>query len=722
MKLIVGAIICFAGITACSKQQDVEEVAVKEYTRIKQFSTPAPMAAREDYTAEYHGNTLSDPYHWLKDENYPDVNDERVLDYLKAENTYYDAFRSQNDTLINTLFEEFKGRVVEDESSVPWQENGYEYRWYFREGQEYRTYARKNLETGEETVFLDEPALAEAYDYFTLGGWDISPDNRYLAYSFNTDGAERYEVRIKDLTTGEYLTDTVNNASGAVLFGADNRTLVYGMLEQQKWRIASINAHVLGTDQADDKVLLAESDDGFFLGFSLTSDKKYLVLGSGQREISEYYYLPANDLSAEPTLFASRDEGFSYTVDHAGDSFYILANDTHANFRLASAKDDNAGYENWETLEAGSDNQYMTGFATFSSFMAIAKRVNGVDQITLRKYNGEEYNINFPEPVYSVSLGQNPSFDQTELRLNYQSLITPLTVYDYDTQTKSLITRKVKEIPSGYNKDDYVTERLMAPGRDGTLIPVSLVYKKGIVKDGSNPLFMTGYGAYGITYPLRYSLARHSLLDRGFIAAIAHVRGSDIMGYQWYLDGKLFKRTNTFNDFVDAARFLVNEKYTAEGNISIAGGSAGGELMGAVINQAPSMWRSVTLSVPFVDVLNTMLDENLPLTPPEWAEWGNPIEDAEAYEYMASYSPYDNIEAKAYPPMLVTGGLNDPRVTYWEPAKWTAKMRATKTDDNLLIMRMNMGAGHFANSGRYGRLKDAAEEHAFMLVAHGIHE
>ena len=709
--------LAFLALSACTT---VKEPAMDQTNRIKQLSIPTPVAAKHEYTAQYHGKTLSDPYHWLRDQGYPEVNDQPILDYLNQENAYFDAFLAPNEVLVNTVFEEFKCRVNEQESSVPWIDNGFEYQWYFKEGQEYRTYSRKNLQTGEETIFLDQAELAKDHDYFSLGGWDISPNNRYLAYSVDTSGDERYELFIKDLQTGEILSDKLTDVQGDASFGADSQSLIYSLLEKDKWLAKNILVHKLGTAQADDTVIYTEQDEAFFIGVGQTSSQAYFLIVASQGETTETYVLPADNLYATPTLLVSREAKFQNNVDHANGYFYILANDTHKNFRLAKVTDNAPVYENWETVIAGSDNVYLQNLQTFKDFMVLHARDQGIEQIVVRDYAGESTEVVFPEPIFSASIGFNSQFEQNFVRLNYESMITPETVFDYSIENKTLTTRKVQEIPSGYDKTQYVTERLMAPARDGVLVPVSIVYKKGFKKDASQPMMLYGYGAYGITITPSFSSMRLSLLDRGFSFAIAHVRGSDMLGYQWYLDGKLDKRTNTFNDFEDVARFLIAEKYVQTGNISISGRSAGGELMGAMAIQAPDLWRSITLGVPFVDVLNTMLDATLPLTPPEWQEWGNPIESAQVYDLLESYSPYDNITAREYPPMLVSGGLNDPRVTYWEPAKWTAKMREMKTDDNLLVMRINMGAGHFANSGRYGRLKDYAEEYTFVLRAHGI--
>lgn len=728
------AILAALIISACSAEKaqtpqlhGSTETTQMDISRIKAIDKAAPMAAQKDSARDYHGQVLADKYFWLKDPDYPTVDDADVLGYLTEENTYYQEFLKPHTPLVDTLFEEFKGRTDETEESVPYMSNGYEYRWYFEEGAEYRTRARKNLATGEDAVFMDETALADGYDYFVIGGWTISPDNRYLAYSYDTAGDERYQVKVRDLQTGEYLPDVLSDVQGSVEFTADSSTLIYALLEKERWHAKNIKTHKLGTPQSDDGTLYTESDDGYFIGFGLTSSKAFLLVVSSQGETQESYVIPA-DLSGELTQIVSRESGFQQTIDHAHGSFYILANDTHPNSRLVRAPDSAPGIDNWETLREGSDDVYLMSLQTFDARMVVKSRKKGFETIELIDYPKTDtaklksQSVKFPEEIFTASIGVNPEFKQDKIRLNYESMVTPSTVYDYEPNSKTLEIRKVQNIPSGYDKSHYVTERLMIPARDGTLIPVSIVYKKGFKKDRSQPMWLYGYGAYSATITPRFSTMRLSVLDRGFSYAIAHVRGGSMMGYNWYLDGKLTKRNNTFTDFIDVAEGLVERGYVAKGNISASGRSAGGELMGAVTIQAPDMWRSVNLGVPFVDVLNTMLDETLPLTPPEWKEWGNPITDPAAYDFIKSYSPYDNITARDYPPMFVSGGLNDPRVTYWEPAKWTAKMRELKTDDNLLVMRINMGAGHFANSGRYGRLRDYAEEYAFMLLAHGIEE
>jgi oligopeptidase B len=690
------------------------------FTRLLQIEDKAPQAIVKTYQAEYHGLTLTDDYHWLRDECYPEVNDKPVLDYLKDENEYYANFLAPHKKLVDTLFEEFKGCVDETDTSVPWQKGGYEYRWYFQPGKEYKIWARRKLDSDFEQIFMDENLLAEGHEYFALGDWDISPDNDYLAYSVDTDGNERSIIKIKSLTTHEYLEEELADAAGSVVFSQNSQSLVYSLLAKDKWRTLSVNVHKLRTQQSQDKVLLSEADETFYLDFDLTSSEQYLILTTSDSDRTEVSVVNMADLSQAPKMLNTRDQNFKLEVDHGNGHFYMLTNDSHVNFRIAKTKENELHPDQWQTVFAGSDTKYFKALQVFKDFVAIGQSIQGVESIRILPNGGASHQISLPENVASVSLGANPEFSQKHVRIRYESMITPGSIYDYDVTNHTLNLRKSRTIPSGYDKRQYQTERIMAEARDGTNIPVTIVYKKGFKKDGSQPLYLYAYGAYGMGLEPDFSTTRLSLLNRGFAFAYAHVRGGDEMGYQWYLDGKLDKRTNTFNDFVDIAHHLIEEGDVTKGNISIEGGSAGGELMGVVVNQAPDLWRSVNLAVPFVDVLNTMLDATLPLTPPEWSEWVNPLMSKETFEFIQSYSPYDNIQAKEYPPMLVTGGLNDPRVTYWEPAKWTAKMRATKTDNNLLVMRINMGAGHFSNTGRYGRLKDSAEEYAFTLIAHDI--
>lgn len=681
-------------------------------------ATP-PVAARRPTSRAVHGVCLSDDYAWLQDDSYPVVDDKPVLDYLKAENAYFEAAMAPHEDLTRCLFEELKGRIKEDDESVPFRIGTWAYAWRFRAGAQYRVWFRQSMAGGAEEVVIDEPALAEGHDYFRLGGWDIHPDDDLLAWSSDSDGSERFVLQIKRLSTGETLPDRIPDTIGSPVWSENGRHLLYLEVNDQ-WRPFRVRAHEIGTDPAMDPVLYEEADASFFVGLGRTRSRQFIVIATGDHVTSEVRLIQATEPLAPATLVAPRRTGHEYDVEHAGDSIYIRTNDTHKNFRIVTAPISDPGVQQWSELIAGSDSHYIRELAAFEQILVLREGVDGLDQIRIRSYDGAEHYVEFPESAYAVHLGANHEFSTDRLRLEYESLVTPETVYDYDPGARVLETRKVREIPSGYDASQYETRRLMAPARDGAQIPVSIVYRKGFPMNGTGRLHVYAYGAYGSATSPSFGDGRWlSLLDRGFACAIAHVRGGDEMGYHWYEDGKLFKRLNTFTDFIDASRHLVNEGYATAGNISVSGGSAGGELMGAVANLEPDLWRAIIAHVPFVDVLNTMLNKDLPLTPIEWPEWGNPIESRAAFDYISSYSPYDNVEAKAYPPILMTAGLNDPRVTYWEPAKWIARLRATRTDDHLLMLKTNLGAGHGGKSGRYTRLYEVAEEYTFLLLAFG---
>ena len=681
-----------------------------------------PIAEQRLHTYTVHGITVEDPYHWLKDQSYPNVDDADVLAYLEAENAYFEAVMAPHKALTDTIFAEIKARQKPDDANVPVKDGDYYYQWRFEAEGQYRIWSRwpargrhaHEKPTAQAEVILDEPALASEADYFRLGAFSVSNDGRLMAYSTDMTGAERFALRIKVLDTGELLDEVIENTSGSPVWSADDGSFFYAVVDEN-WRPYQVRRHVLGTPVEGDAVVYEEHDPGFFVSVSSTSSERYVVVSSGDHVTAEVYLVPADRPASDPRLVAARREEHDYSVDHQGDRFIIRTNDTHKNNRLVTAPDDDPSEAAWETLLAGTDERYITGFQAFADFLAVEERIDGLDQIRLIDRAGDSANIQFPETAYRVGIGANEEFESRTLRLGYESMVTPDTVFDYDLDAGQLRTRKVQEIPSGYDGSAYVTERLMAPARDGVRVPVSLVYRKGTPTDGSAPLYLYGYGAYGSGMSPSFSTTRLSLLDRGFIYAIAHVRGGDELGYHWYEAGKLDRRTNTFNDFVDVARHLIAEELTRPGRIAIAGGSAGGELMGAVVNQAPELWGAVAAHVPFVDVLNTMLDTSLPLTPIEWPEWGNPIEDKAAFEYIRSYSPYDQLESGHYPPILVTAGLNDPRVTYWEPAKYVAKLRTLKEDDNPLLLKTNMGAGHGGKSGRFDSLYEVAEEYAFMV-------
>ena len=699
------------------RQTGDETGSMSERPTAEQTTLTPPDAEQRPHEFTHHGITVEDPYAWLRDASYPTVDDQDVLAYLKAENAYFEAVMAPHQGLIDTLFAELKARVKEDDASVPQKDGDYEYWWAFDEGSQYRKWYRRPVGGGKTVTILDEPALAANAEYFRLGGLEVSPDGKLLAYAVDDDGSERFTLRVKNLETGEVLDDTIENWRYGLVWAADSNSFLYTDADEN-WRSKVVLHHVLGTPQSADKEIYREADEEFGVGIGRSQSRDFAILSTGTNTTSEVRLLPTSDFSAEPVLISAREEGREYDVDVRGDQLFIRVNDTHPNFRVVTAPV--AAPSEWTELIPGSDANYLRGLTSFENVIAVEERVEGLDQVRLiDPASGSARYVAFPEASYTAGLGNNPEYRADTLRLSYQSMVTPDTVFDYDLADGSLQTLKVAEIPSGYDPDDYATERLSITARDGTEVPVSIVYKKGFPKDGSRPLHLYAYGAYGYAVPPGFAASRLSLLDRGYAFAIAHIRGGDDLGYQWYLDGKLKKRTNTFNDFVDVGRGLVQAGYTSEGRIAASGGSAGGELMGAVVNQAPDLFGAVAAHVPFVDVLNTMLDASLPLTPGEWQEWGNPIDSQADFELLRSYSPYDQVGAHAYPPLLVTAGLNDPRVTYWEPAKWVAKLRDVKTDDNVLLLKTNMGAGHGGKSGRFDSLYEKAEEIAFFLTQNG---
>jgi oligopeptidase B len=673
-----------------------------------------PVAEKRPHSFTHHGVTISDEYNWLRDAGYPVIDDKDILEHLNAENAYFEAQMGPQAALTETIFQEMKGRVKEDDSSVPQKDGDYIYWSKFDEGAQYRKHYRKAVKGGADQLVLDENELAKGKEYFRLGAAEVSPDGKLLAYAYDDNGSERFDLHIRNLDTGEELKDVIPGTLSSIVWTSDSKGLVYG-LANENWRTDNAHYHRLGDDPKKAKLLYKEGDIGFGVGVGITAQEDWIVIATGDNVTSEVRLVPANNPAAEPILIAPRKEGRQYSVDIRDGVIYVLTNDDHVNFRVATASLKNPS--EWKTLIAGSDRHYLTGLSLFKDFYVTEGRIDGLDQIEIRDYKDAKSikPIKFAEASYVAGLGDNPEYDVSKLRLDYESMVTPDTVFDYTVATGKFETLKVQEIPSGYDASQYATERVMITARDGVKVPVSVVYKKGFKKDGTQPLHLYAYGAYGYAVPPGFSANRLSMLDRGFAYAIAHIRGGDDLGYQWYLDGKLMKRTNTFNDFVDSAKGLIALGFTGKGKVTASGGSAGGELMGAVLNQSPETFGAVVSHVAFVDVLNTILDKDLPLTPGEWPEWGNPIESKEAFDYIRSYSPYDQVKAQNYPPMLWTAGLNDPRVTYWEPAKMVAKLRAMKTDSNVLLLKTNMGAGHGGKSGRWERLRENAEEAAFIL-------
>ncbi|NML96046.1 S9 family peptidase [Novosphingobium olei] len=683
-------------------------------------ATP-PIAPKKPSSFTRHGITVSDDYAWLRDPGYPKVEDAEVLDHLKAENAWFEARMQPHQGTIDALFTEMRARVKEADKSVPQKDGDFLYWIEFEEGAEYKKWWRRPVGAADDgsadELILDEVALAAGHDYFRLGAISVSNDGSKLAWSVDDNGSERFTARIKVIATGEVLPDVIEGTNSGLIWVKGDSGLVYS-LANENWRTDNVRLHWLGQPVDQDVELYHEDDEGFRAGAALSANEKWLILSTGDHETSEVRLVPADDPLAPLKLVKARQAGVEYDVDVRDDTLFVHTNDTHENFRLATAP--LAAPGEWTTLIEGSDDFYLTGFDLFRDFYVVEGRVRGLDRIEVRYYDDPARiePITFPEASYEASLGDNPEWAVEKLRVSYESMVSPASVYDYHVADKSLELLKVQEIPSGYDASLYETARLEITARDGTRVPVSVVWRKDRAQGG--PLHLYGYGAYGIAIGPGFSTTRLSLVDRGFAYAIAHIRGGDDLGRRWYKDGKLDKRTNTFNDFVDVARGLIDRGFTQEGRISISGGSAGGELMGAVINSDPHLFGAVVAHVPFVDVLNTMLDESLPLTPGEWPEWGNPIEDAAAFELIRAYSPYDQVKPQAYPPLLVTAGLNDPRVTYWEPAKWVARLRELKTDDNELLLKTNMGAGHGGKSGRFESLKEMAEEFVFVLWQLGV--
>jgi len=690
-----------------------------------------PIADRRPVSTTWHGVTLTDDYAWLRDPAYPEVTDPEVLAYLEAENAWFAHTMAPHQPLIDTLFSEMRGRIKEADRSVPQKDGDYLYWIEFAEGAEYKTWWRRPVGTPDDgsaaELILDEAVLAAGLDYFKLGALSVSNDGRLLAWAADTDGSERFTARIKDIASGTLLPDEIPDTLSALIWSADDRALVYARVNDQ-WRTDTVLLHRLGSAVADDQVLYHEADEGFRVGIGLTANDRWLVISTGDHETGEARLIPAADPAAPALLVRPRQTGVEYDVDvyDRGDGseplLYIHTNDSHENFRLATAP--LSAPDRWTTLIEGSDDFYLTGFELFRDFYVVEGRVRGLDRIEVRYYDDPARiePIEFPEASYDAGLADNPEWATDRLRLSYESMVSPTTVFDYHVAERRFETLKVQDIPSGYDPALYATQRLEITARDGTLVPVSIMARREVL-DGSAgpaPLYLYGYGAYGIAEAPGFSTTRLSLVDRGMIFAIAHIRGGDDLGRAWYKAGKLAQRCNTFTDFVDVARGLIERGLTSAGRIAICGGSAGGELMGAVINSDPALWGAVVAHVPFVDVLNTMLDASLPLTPGEWPEWGNPIEDPAAFHLIRSYSPYDQVQAQAYPPLMVTAGLNDPRVTYWEPAKWVARLRALRTNDAALVFKTNMGAGHGGKSGRFVAYREVAEEFAFILAQLGL--
>lgn len=674
-----------------------------------------PVAKTDPKVDTVHGEARVDNYFWLREKSNPEV-----IAYLEAENKYTEAMMQHTEDFQEQLYQELLGRIKETDLSVPEKIDDYYYYTRTEEGKQYPIYCRKkgNLEATEE-ILLDQNALSEGHEYLEVGVYKISPNHQLLAYSTDTTGGESYTLYIKDLTAGQLLGDQIPNTYYSVEWASDNQTLFYTTLDAAK-RPYKLYRHQLGSDPAADPLIYHEIDESFFLDISKTRSKAYLLMELENINTSEVHYLEADQPTGDFKVVSPRQLELEYSVEHHGDQFFIVTNSDAVNFKLMCASVDNPSRANWEEVIPHREAVKLDSVSAFQNHLVISEREEGLQKIRVRNLTtGEEHAVDFPEPVYTVRQGRSPEFNTTTLRFNYASLVTPMSVFDYEMDARTRELKKQDEVLGGYDPFLYESERIFAKAADGTPVPISIVYKKGLTKDGGNPLLLYGYGSYGINSEPYFSSNRLSLLDRGFIYAIAHIRGGEEMGRTWYEKGKLLHKKNTFTDFIACAENLIAEKYTASDKLVIQGGSAGGLLMGAVTNIRPELFEIVIAKVPFVDVVNTMLDASIPLTIIEYDEWGNPNEKM-FYDYIKSYSPYDNIEAKAYPHILVTAGLNDPRVHYWEPAKWTAKLRTLKTGDNRLLLKTEMGAGHGGPSGRYDYLKEMAFEYAFIFDLLGI--
>jgi len=700
-------------------------------TKAKNARQPidAPVAPRRPHSFTAHGITVVDDYAWLKDPDWQEVlRDPGVLDadirkYLEAENDYTESLLGHTADLQKALVAEMRGRIKEDDSSVPAADGPYAYMRKFREGGEHEMFGRMPRNGGEVEIVLDGDQLAAAHEYFKFGGSRHSPDHRLVAWSADIKGSEYFSIRVRDWADRTDLDDLVEQTDGGVVWSADAKAFFY-VKRDENHRPLQVWRHRLGTPQADDALIYEEADTGWFIHIHESSSGRFCVIAGGDHETSEQRLLDLAKPDAPPRLVAVREAGVQYSLADRGEELFILTNaDKAIDFKVVTAPLDSPERANWRDLIPHREGIYILDVELYAGHMVRLERANALPSIVIRDLaSRSEHAIAFDEAAYSLDTMGGYEFDTTNLRFSYSSMTTPSEVYDYDMVSRTRTLRKRQEIPSGHNPADYVTTRIMAASHDGALVPVSILHAKNLVRDGNAPLLLYGYGSYGMAMPASFSANRLSLVDRGFVYAIAHIRGGADKGWGWYLDGKRDRKTNSFDDFAAAGRALIEAKYTGAKRIVGHGGSAGGMLMGAVANRAGELFAGIVAEVPFVDVLNTMLDDTLPLTPPEWPEWGNPIESEADFKTILSYSPYDNVAARDYPAILAMAGLTDPRVTYWEPAKWIARLRANMISGGPVLLRTNMGAGHGGASGRFHRLDEVAIAYAFALWAVGLAE
>lgn len=683
----------------------------------------APVAEKIPFERIVHGDTIVDNYYWMIDYFKQGVNSNKVIDYLQAENAYVDNVMAGTKTFQEKLFEELKGRIKERDESVPYLKRGYYYYNRTEEGKQYYKLCRKKetLDAPEE-VLLDVDKMAEGHPYFSANGFSISPNNKLMAFGLDTVSRREYVIYVKNLETGELLKEAIKGTTGDVAWANDNQTFFYTLKNPATLLTEKIMKHRLGEDSKNDQVVYEENDKSNYIGVGRAKSGKFIYIYSGATSSSETRFIPADEPDSAFIIFQPRLKDVLYDITALEDRFLIVTNKDALNFRLMECPLDKTGIENWKEVISHRKDVLLEGVDEFRNFIVVSERKNGLTQLNICNLNNDEsHYLDFGEAAYTAYTIANTEYDSVKLRYNYSSLTTPLTTYDYDMQRHEKKLMKRQEVLGGYRPDAYITERLYATAPDGVKIPISLVYKKGFQKDRQAPLLLYGYGAYGVSIDPSFSSTRLSLLDRGFVFAIAHIRGGQEMGRQWYEDGKLMKKKNTFIDFITCGEYLIEQQYTTKGHLYGQGGSAGGLLMGAVMNLAPDLWNGIIAQVPFVDVVNTMLDESIPLTTNEFDEWGNP-KDEDAYTYIKSYAPYENIEAKSYPNLLVTTGLHDSQVQYFEPAKWVAKLRATKKGNQILLLKTEMDFGHGGASGRFDYLKDIALNYAFLFALEGIKE
>jgi oligopeptidase B len=713
------ATIAILFLIACNNNKTTVE---KKETYKWPEGVSAPVAELKVHDRIIHGDTVADPYYWMIDYFKKGPDSTKVVDYLKAENAYLDTMTAGTKDFQQKLFGEMKGRIKEKDESVPVFKNGYYYYTRSEEGKQYYKYCRKkeNLEAKEE-ILLDVDAMAEGHPYYSATGFNISEDNKLIAYGIDTVSRRQYIIHIKNLETGEIYKDAMHGTSGGSEWANDNKTLFYTENNPVTLLTEKIKRHTLGADEKADAVVYNEKDHSNYIGVGKSKSGKFIFIVSQATMSSEYRLLDASKPAEAFKVFQPRMKDVLYDVADEGNKFIIVTNWNAKNFRLMECSYDKTDSSSWKEVIPNRTDVLLEGVEEFKNFLVIAERKNGLRQMQIRNLaDGQSHYLDFGEPAYSANPGGNPEFNATTLRYNYTSLTTPNSVYDYNMTTKNKKLMKQQEVLGGYDPKEYVTERIYATAKDGAKVPISVVYKKGLVKDGAAPLLLYAYGSYGNSTDASFNSARLSLLNRGFVYAIAHIRGGQEMGRYWYEDGKLMKKKNTFTDFIDCGEYLVEQKYTSKEHLYAQGGSAGGLLMGGIVTMRPDLWHGVIAQVPFVDVINTMLDESIPLTTNEFDEWGNP-KNKDAYEYMKSYSPYENVHSN-YPNMLVTTGLHDSQVQYFEPAKWVAKIRAAKKDTNLLLLHTNMEFGHGGASGRFDYLKDVALNYAFIFALEGIKE